>query len=194
MNTTEKAPKIRSFIALELSDEARDEFSRIIGVLKEANADVKWLKPENIHLTLKFLGYVPEERIAGIAERLKKIASGAAPFEIVLGGIGVFPAWDYVKVLWVGAAEGADKAKDLAAQVEEAMAEEGFEKEARSFSPHFTLGRVRKAKNKDELKRLADSIKVEPASSHISRIVLFKSVLSPKGAEYTPLATANLAG
>ncbi len=186
--------KIRSFIALELSDETRSELSRIIDSLKEADADVKWVRPGSVHLTLKFLGHVPEEKIGALAQRLKEIARSASPFEIALGGIGVFPGWNHPRVLWVGVGEGDDQVKDLASRAEEAMALEGFEKEKRAFSSHLTLGRVRRAKNKDELERLARSIKVKPARTSVSRIVLFKSVLTPKGAVYSPLAIAELAG
>ena len=190
----ENPQKIRCFIALDLSDETRSELDRIIGVLQEADANVKWVKPTSIHLTLKFLGQVEEEKIARISERLKDIARGASPFDILLEGMGAFPKWDYVKVIWVGLGEGSDKVKDLAKKAEEIMSEEGFEKETREFSPHLTLGRVRSAKKKKQLKEMSDSVKVDPASSHISRIVLFKSELSPQGARYTELASVEFAG
>ncbi|MGB2662281.1 MAG: RNA 2',3'-cyclic phosphodiesterase [Candidatus Omnitrophota bacterium] len=183
--------KIRSFVALELSDEARAELARIEEVLKKADANVKWVKPGSIHLTLKFLGYVPEGRIASISKKLEKIASEASPFDIVLSEIGVFPTWRQARVLWIGVGEGAEEVKSLARQVEDAMAQEGFEKEKRSFKSHLTIGRVRSAKNKEELEKEALKIKVTPAPSHISKIVLFKSDLSPKGAVYTPLFEAK---
>ncbi len=186
--------KIRSFIALELSDEVLEELERIEAILKEAGADVKWVKPGSIHLTLKFLGNITEEQIPRITERLKEIAFAVPPFDMALDGIGVFPKWSYAKVLWVGAGKGADTVGDLAAQVEEAMAEEGFEKEDRPFSAHLTLGRIRTSKNKGKLRELAGSVDVRPAVSHISRIVLFRSDLSPKGAVYTYLSTAELSG
>ncbi|MGB2601143.1 MAG: RNA 2',3'-cyclic phosphodiesterase [Candidatus Omnitrophota bacterium] len=190
----EKAQKIRTFIALELSDEAREEFARITGILEESNADVKWVKPGSIHLTLKFLGYVEEDKVVRISEKLKDIVLGVAPFNVVLEGIGVFPKWDYVKVIWVGLGEGADKVKELSLKAEEAMQAEGFEKEKREYSPHLTLGRIRSAKNKNELKKQAETVKVEPVSNHISKIILFKSELSSQGAVYTALATAELEG
>lgn len=186
--------KIRSFIALELSDEARAELARIEEVLKKSDADVKWVKPESIHLTLKFLGYIDEGKIAPISEKIKKIASGASPFDIALGGIGVFPSWRQARVIWIGVEEGSEKIKTLAGQTEEAMAEEGFEKEKRSFKSHLTLGRVRSSKNKEKLEKEALSAEVKPAKSHISKMVLFKSDLSPKGAVYTPLFTADFSG
>jgi len=186
--------KIRAFIALELSDEARDELSRITGVLKDANADVKWVRPASVHLTLKFLGNIPEEKVQAIAARLKKIADTVPPFKIELDGIGVFPGWNRVRVLWIGVRDPGAHAEDLAAGMEEAMTGEGFEKEKRSFRSHLTIGRVRTAKNKDKLKDLVTSVTVKPAQSHISRIVLFRSNLTPTGAVYEPLAAPDLTG
>jgi 2'-5' RNA ligase len=190
----DKDKKIRTFIALELSDESREEFARIAGILMEAKADVKWVKPASIHLTLKFLGYVDEGKITRISERLKDIVSGVEPFDVILEGIGVFPKWDYVKVLWVGLGEGAARVKELALRTEEVMQHEGFEKEKREYSPHLTLGRIRSAKNKKELRKQAETVEVKPVTSHISRIILFKSELSPEGAVYTELASVAFAG
>lgn len=198
MKTTHNAirntyDEIRSFIALELFDEAHAELSRIIESLKKAGADVKWVNAKAIHLTLKFLGSVPEEKIAKIGERIGKIAKNQTPFDIVLKDIGVFPNWDYARVLWVGLeSEGANRVKEIANEVETAMTSEGFEKEKRAFSPHLTIGRIRSAKNKKELEQTSLSVKVQPISSHISKIILFKSQLTPNGSIYTPLHVAEL--
>ena len=186
--------KIRSFIALELSDEIKTELDRIEGVLKKSDANVKWIKPGSIHLTLKFLGYITEEKIASISEKIERIASETSPFDIVLNEIGVFPTWDRARVIWVGVGEGSGNVETLAGMIEEAMSEEGFEKEKRSFRSHLTLGRVRSPKNKEKLEKEALSVEVKPAKSHISKIILFKSDLSPEGAVHTPLYTASFSG
>ena len=190
----ETAKKIRCFIALELSSEAKEELRKIIDVLKPSGADIKWVSPESMHLTLKFLGSIEEEKAGKIAARLKGIAQGKEEFDVLLGGIGVFPGWERARVLWVGAGEGEEETKRIAGEVEDAMAEEGFEKESRPFSVHLTLGRMKSGKNKDKLKSLADEVEVESAPSHIDRIVLFKSDLTPKGAIYTALDTADFTG
>jgi len=185
---------IRSFIALEFSDEARAEFARVEELLKKADANVKWVDPGSMHLTLKFLGNVPEEQIPSISGRLEKIASETAPFDVLLEDMGVFPKWDYVRVLWIGIGEGGGCVKDLAERVEEAMLQEGFSKEKRSFSPHVTIGRARSSKNKDKLKEIAGSIEIKPVPIHISRVVLFKSELSSTGAVHTPLSVLVFGG
>ncbi len=184
----------RSFIALEFSNEARAEFSRIEGVLRKADANVKWVDPGSMHLTIKFLGNVPEEQIPSISDRLEKIASETASFDVSLESLGVFPKWEYVRVLWIGIGEGGGRVKALAEHVEEAMFQEGFSKEKRSFSPHVTIGRARSSKNKEKLKEIAASIEVNPVPIHISRVVLFKSEFSSTGAVHTPLSVLGFSG
>lgn len=190
----QSARSIRAFIALEISDEARGEVARLEKELKISGADVKWVMPESMHLTLKFLGNIPEEKIPVLSRRLDEITSVNAPFEATLHDLGVFPKWDHPRVVWVGLFEGADRVTAIAAQVEEAMAGEGFAKEERKFSPHITIGRVRTTKNKDKLKRIAEGIAVKPVTSRISGIILFRSELSSAGSVYTPLHVAEFKG
>ncbi|NQT32632.1 MAG: RNA 2',3'-cyclic phosphodiesterase [Candidatus Omnitrophica bacterium] len=183
---------IRTFIALELSTEAKEELARIISELEKADAIVKWVDPKTVHLTLKFLGSIPEEKVLGISEKLKKIASSTRPFDIGLSGVGVFPTWDHIKVIWAGVSEGALESKALAEKIDKAMHEEGFDREKRAFSPHLTLGRMKSVRNKDELKNRAKSLQVNPVKSHITSIVFFRSDLTPEGAVHTPLYSAEL--
>ena len=186
--------KVRSFIALELSGEALAEFGRITDILKNSCLSVKWVKASSQHLTLKFLGNVKTEKIEAIADKLKKIALETLSFEIQLGNIGVFPGWGDPRVIWVGMKKGLPKAKLLKDAVDEAILEEGFEKDAREFRPHFTIGRVKKEIVKSELKLEIQKIKVKPISIRISKIILFKSTLHSTGSRYEPLVIESLAG
>lgn len=183
----------RSFIAIELSAEAKKELTRVVDFLKEAGASVKWVKPGSIHLTLKFLGDVPEDRITDIESKLKPIAESFPSFSMTLEGIGVFPDWKYVKVIWAGIGEGSSSLEELAEKVDEAMASAGFEKEKRAFKSHLTLGRVRNSKRKKELKEKAQEAEMKPVVITASSIVLFKSELTSEGAVHTPLAEFHLA-
>ncbi len=180
---------IRTFIALDLSKETQQELARIVDELKPSEANVKWVRPASIHLTLKFPGNITEDKIDPIAKKLEEIASTFSPFDIVLENIGVFPSWSRPSVVWVGIGEGSRAIKDIARKVEDALVLEGFEKETREFRPHLTIGRVKNAKNKNKLKELAGSLEVKPIPSHISNIVLYKSTITKEGAEYTSLRT-----
>ena len=185
---------MRSFIAVELPEAARGELSRIISLLKGTDADVKWVRPGSVHFTLKFLGNVQDEEIPVIARKLRKAVSNVRPFDITLEGMGVFPGWEYVKVLWVGLSRGADEIKVLAGRIEKAMQDEGFQKENRDFKPHLTLGRVRSPKNRERLREQVTSIIVNNVAIYVDRIVFFKSELTREGAIYTPIETVVLGG
>ena len=157
---------MRTFIALKLSDEIKEEFSRLEEKLKTAEADVKWVKPHNIHLTLKFLGDVEESKIGQIKNQLR--------------------------VLWVGLDRGSSEAEKIAKSIEDNLEKIGFPKEERPFSAHFTFGRVKSGKNKNKLKELISSLEVRPKSCAIKHITLFQSTLTPKGPIYVPLHIAKL--
>ena len=186
--------KIRAFIAIEISEEARAEFGRIISELKKADAPVKWVDPSTVHLTLKFLGGVPREKVPDIVRRLEDAARGNSPFDIDLDGMGVFPNWGRAAVIWVGLGEGSGRVKEMALAVDIAMLEEGFERENRDFKPHLTLGRIKGARNKDRLREIMEDTRIKPVSVHVPGIILFSSELTPDGAVHTPISEIHLKG
>lgn len=182
---------MRTFIAVEISDEISNALAQLEARLKYAGADVKWVRPENIHLTLKFLGEISEEKAKEVIAALDGIAKSAKSFELSVKEVGAFPKVDYPRVIWVGLEKGADESSELAAKVEDALAKIGFPKESRPFTAHLTIGRVRSSKNKDKLKEKIlgkDSSQLLPVSSHkVSSVILFQSTLTPSGSIYTKL-------
>ncbi len=179
--------KIRAFIAVDLSKEVLEELGRVERELEKSDAGVKWVRPDSIHVTLKFLGYVEEDKVELIKEKIGSINSQIVPFDISLGSVGVFPNWRRPSVVWVGIENGAEQVKLLADKVEEAMNELEFEKEAREFKAHITLGRVKSSKNIQKLEKFSQSVKVSPLNTNISKLILYKSTLTPKGSIYTSL-------
>jgi len=187
---------MRAFIALELSEEIKEELSRLEAELKKSDADVKWVKPENIHLTIKFLGNIQETTEGNKIEQIKKILDGISsqtkPFGISLFKLGVFPSLDYPRVIWTGIDKNGNAfAEKIAVLIEEKLEMVGFPKEKRPFSAHLTLGRVRSGRNKAELKQKVSSLVVQIKSCTINHATLFQSTLTPRGAIYTPLYTAT---
>lgn len=179
---------MRTFIAIELSEQIRNELSQIQSHLKYAGADVKWVEKDNIHLTLKFLGEVSEEKIEKIKSALDQIAGQAKPFEISLKDLGAFPKIEYPRVIWVSLDKGAGESKILSEKIDEALLKIGFQKESRPFAAHLTIGRVRSPKNKDALKEKVQSYQPPTSNSQsISSVILFQSTLTPKGSIYTKL-------
>lgn len=180
---------IRSFVAVELDAAARREMARVESVLRPAGADVKWVDPESMHLTLKFLGDVPPEKVEEVAGALKKAFEGRTTFGFTLSGVGAFPSPSDPRVVWVGVGAGREELTDLAGRTEEALAALGFPRERRAFSPHLTLGRCRSSRNAAALKAAMAGLRdYRGPSVTVRRAVLFSSDLRPPGPVYRPLA------
>lgn len=198
---------IRTFIAIELSKEIRQGLGALQEKLKKSNADVRWVKPDSSHLTLKFLGNISTSLVEPIKEVLDGIARETAPFQIALSKIGAFPIprraqeIDYPRVIWVGLEEEKNEVSEIREKLEERLEKIGLEKETRPFHPHLTLGRVKSSKNKAELKKSVEELNKglaypaghKPTAKMIaSEIKLLRSTLTPKGAIYTCLCQSQL--
>lgn len=183
---------MRTFIAIELKKEIRDTLFQIQEELKSAQADVRWVRSENIHLTLKFLGEVEETKIPEIVRCLKELGGQIKPFTVKISGLGAFPGLKSARVIWAGAKEDTGELARLAGTIENILAELGFPKENRKFSSHLTLGRLRSNKNKDKLGQKLEKIKIPELSQRINSIALFESVLHPTGAVYQKLSEISL--
>lgn len=182
---------MRAFIALELAGEIKKELSRLEGELRNTGAGVKWVTPENIHLTLKFLGDIEEERTEGIKKSLDGISSEEKSFEVNLFKLGAFPALDNPRVVWVGIDKGCAEVEKIAKRIEEDLEKLGFPKEERPFSAHLTLGRIKSPKNKSVLTEKLLTLEVLPKSCTVKSINLFKSTLTPEGPIYETLHEAK---
>lgn len=184
--------KIRCFIAIELSQEIKDALKQIADELQKTIHGVKWVKPGNIHLTLKFLGSIEKETIEEIKNSLSQIAQETKPFKIKLSSAGVFPDPGRPRVIWIGIEEGKNESVSLANAIEERLAPLGIEKESRAFHPHLTLARVKFLKDKNSLKSAFASLKVPPVEMTATKVTLFQSTLSREGAVYSVLHEADL--
>lgn len=184
---------IRIFIAVELKERTHSELSLLQSALKKSEADVKWVDPQIIHLTLKFLGYIDDKKIKDVQNILNDVAKNFKPFVLSLKEIGAFPRLDYPRIIWVGVDEGKDEASQLTKELENKLEKIGIPKEDREFHPHITLGRVKSPKNKDRLKSIIETTKFELSSKiDVDHLTLFKSQLTPQGPIYTPLFVAKM--
>ena len=187
---------MRAFIAIEISDDIKSILTQIESHLKYSDADVKWVKPEIIHLTLRFLGEITDKKCEDVKSVLDTIAKSTKSFELTLKDIGAFPKIEHPRVIWVGLERGRTETADLAERIDESLSRMAFAKENRPFSPHLTIGRVRSERNKDKLKdkisSASASFQVPGAGSHkITSVVLFQSTLTPQGPIYTKLHEAR---
>jgi 2'-5' RNA ligase len=186
--------KIRAFIAIDLSRRMREELARIQGSLKDAGADVKWVRPASIHLTLKFLGNITTETLERTKGIVNDVSSRHKPFDITLFRLGCFPRIDRPRVIWAGIDKGCSEVEAIARELEDKLSSIGFEREKRAFSSHLTLGRVRSHKGKERLVSRIEAMDIGPSPpSRVDRIILFRSRLTPDGAIYTPLYEGVLA-
>jgi len=190
-------PPIRSFIAIELPDTLKNELSVLEAGLKKRSPDVvKWVDQQSMHLTLKFLGAVPEENIEEILMAIEEAAVGIVPFSLELRGVGAFPNLNRVQVIWAGVYGEIDKLAALQKMVDNNTAQLGFPGEERAFSPHLTLGRVRNYTLPEERQKigkiLADTSFAALGSAKVQSVSLMKSQLTPHGAVYSRLGEIKL--
>ncbi len=182
---------IRTFIAIDLPEPVQGALDRFERELRGADAPVAWIKPDRIHLTLKFLGDVPPERIPEIQSALGNVSAVVRPFRLRPSGCGAFPSLGAMRVVWVGLHEEDDSLGRLQKEVEAAMVPFGFKPEDRPFKPHLTLGRVRGRQKLHALQEiLMANQSFEAEAFDVDELVLYKSELRPAGAVYTPLFRA----
>lgn len=180
---------VRSFVAVDLPAGVRDELGRLQARLKRSGCDVRWVRPDRIHVTLVFLGEVEPGFIEMVKPGLAAAADASRPFSVRLGGIGAFPTPGRARVVWAGVTAGAEELIRLQSSLLPALKRAGFQPESRPFSPHLTLGRLRVPA---DVARLCTT---EFASDEfeVSGVTLFRSVLRPEGPEYSKLASFGLA-
>jgi 2'-5' RNA ligase len=192
------AELIRAFIAIELPQAIQQQLGGLLAALQRQLPGplVRWVPASNIHLTLKFLGDVSTANIGALADLLSAVAAPHSAFEISVGGLGAFPNSARPRLLWVGVNAPPDLAA-LQRAIDQQAARLGFPAEARPFSPHLTLGRVRRDPSPADLGRLAALLAATRVGSlglaPVTAVHLFRSDLKPGSPVYTRLFSAPLA-
>ncbi len=184
---------IRAFISIEIPQEVREKISLIQEQLKTIETPVKWVRPQSIHLTLKFLGNISEAQIPDIKNCMSAAAGGIAPFTVNIKGTGVFPNLNYPRVIWLGLHDKTDSLFRLQKGIDGCLSRIGVEAEERGFTPHLTLGRIKSLKGKNQLIRTIHIYReIEAGEIAVDKINLMKSQLNPAGAIYTILGEVGL--
>ncbi len=185
---------IRSFLAIELPKPILRKIEEVQAELKSAHADVRWVSPEKIHLTLKFFGNIEESRIDSIFKSVEEPVRSTQPFSLKVRGVGAFPSMKSPRVVWLGLING-QSLTSLQKQIETQLEKIGFQREGRPFQAHLTLGRVKSSRGRDELGRRMEKHKEEEFGDfQVDRVILFKSDLRPSGPIYTSLGEVKLGG
>lgn len=184
---------MRTFIAVELPQTVRAALAKVQEALALAQADVKWVEEDNLHVTMRFLGEITEEQRQAIESLLKRIADHEESFILGLREVGAFPSLAAPRVVWVGLGEGKEPVARIAQRIEEEGGAIGLRREERPFATHITLGRVRSSRRRMALAQLLRETKWEPPSPwRVTSITLYQSVLGPGGPRYTVLADIPL--
>ena len=179
--------QIRSFIAFDLENEAvLTKLSAVQKLLVETGADLKIVAPQNIHVTIRFLGDISPTMVEKVYDAMKKVEF--TPFTIQLCGLGVFPSLNYPRVVWAGMTQGAEQLKSVFTQLEPQIQALGFPKDNYGFSPHLTIARVRSGANKQNLAEfVTKKASYDFGTINAACLRLKRSQLSPKGPTYTTL-------
>jgi 2'-5' RNA ligase len=184
----------RLFIAVDISEEARNVAAKYISALREEFSELRvgWERPEKLHITLAFLGRTEDSQIAEIGEILTRIAKRHVPFQLAMSGRGVFPSARKPRVLWLGVEDRESKLTELAEDVIDEITRLGFEPEKRKFSPHLTIARIKEPQAARNLAEKHLQMKYEPVQFEVGHITLYESQLRPTGSIYSKLKLFKL--
>ena len=184
---------VRTFVALPLSEEILDNLAGAQRVLAAAGANVRWVARENLHVTVKFLGPVGEDRLGAVCDAAGLVGRQVEPFELEVRGISAVPPSGPLRMVWAGIADPTGRLERLQQAAEDAYAELGFERENRRFRPHLTLGRVKSGKNVARLRSAVSELAEKDfGTTAAEELVVFSSELKPKGPLYSALARLRL--
>ena len=189
--------QIRSFIAIELPQNVKNGLAKLINDLEKIRHPfVKWVNPEGVHLTLKFLGNIPFKQVTEISKAIEEAAQEISPFHLEISGLGAFPNLKQPRVLWVGIKGEIDNLLKLQQNIDSALASLSFAEEKRPFTPHLTLARLRERASSAERKGFGDLVLSTSFENsypfEIETISLMRSQLRPEGAIYTRLFDVKL--
>ncbi|MHB8898016.1 MAG: RNA 2',3'-cyclic phosphodiesterase [Thermoguttaceae bacterium] len=185
---------VRTFIAVEVSEAVRAAAAKVIRQLARCDASIRWVEPENMHLTLKFLGEVETIELPDICRAVEAAAAEVQGFTFDVAGVGAFPKPDRPRTIWLGVTAGVEQLEHLQKQIEKGLKRLGYPPENRRFSPHLTLGRVKQpGPQLDELAELIRSLSERSAgTTEVDEVTVFSSELTREGPIYQPMAHASL--
>jgi len=179
------AERIRSFIAVEIREQTiLDQLLKDQDLIRRSGADVKLVEPQNIHVTLRFLGEILQSQLAQIMDSLNQLSFTG--FEVELKGLGAFPSLKHMNVIWVGISRGAQELANLSKEIEPKVRAAGVPSDKKGFSPHITIARVRSHRGREQLIQIISEKGDEGFGTMVAEsIVLKKSVLLPHGPVYS---------
>ncbi|MGQ0570434.1 MAG: RNA 2',3'-cyclic phosphodiesterase [Armatimonadota bacterium] len=175
----------RTFISVELSEENRRQTAGLQEQMRAGGARLRWVRPPNLHFTLRFLGEIPAAQVARAVIATKEALRTSPPFSVTIAGLGAFPSLERPQVIWVGTGEGAEALERLAGDLNSALARERFPPDPRRFRPHLTLGRTRDDRQWGDLVRVLQRFRDVPIGTQpVAVVTVMESRLSVNGPVY----------
>lgn len=184
--------QIRTFIAIEIPASIQQQIALLQNRLKSVGEGISWVKTNNIHLTLKFLGDVPAKLMQQVIEATENACTDVSTFGLEIKGTGFFPDAKRPRVLWVGCEENSGSMQKIHQNLNLKLSVLGFEKDTRRFSPHLTIGRVKDYRNLGDIPHLMQNTNFSTEKFVVTEVIVMKSQLHPAGSIYTPLAKIKL--
>jgi 2'-5' RNA ligase len=176
----------RIFIAVEMSAQLQHDVAALQEKMRTSGVRLRWVKPHNMHFTLRFLGDIPAAQVARAAVATRQAAGGIEPFDVVVAGLGAFPTFDRPQVVWLGTKSGGEDLERLAAALDAQLSRAGFAPEDRVFRAHLTLGRAKDDRHWGDLVRsLQHYREVEIGRQRVDALVVMESRLTPDGPVYS---------
>ncbi len=184
---------IRAFIAVDIHSEIRKELILLQSEFKKSlKGDISWVEPNNIHLTLRFLGQLDNTQLEEIKLIVQETAQNIKQFNMDLGVIGAFPDITEPRIIWVGINYGFNQLNEINAKLEDKLETINFTVGEKYFHPHLTIARVKSIGSEPSLKEVTDKIRPKQSSEIVKKIIIYQSELTPQGALYTKLFETNL--
>lgn len=178
---------VRTFLAIDLPPEVRSILEHTQRELKKSGADVRWVRASGIHLTLKFLGEIPEGTVPGVVGTATKVCAGIRCFRVQVRGLSAFPNLKRPRVFWAGVCGDLEPLRGLQSSLEKGLEALGFPAENRPFSPHLTLGRVRSSRGLSCLLKALVNVGIETDPFTVGEVRVYQSILSREGPAYQVL-------
>jgi len=183
----------RIFIAVPLDPVLRSAVAALERQLEGAGIVLRWIKPENLHFTLRFLGQISPAQLSRARRAAREAVESTGEFRIRLAGLGAFPSTRRPQVVWVGVREGAEQLKDLAERLDDALARQRFPKEPRSFQAHLTIARIKEPGRSASLEAaMASLVGVDVGEQAVTSVIVMESHLRPSGALHVPVEEVPL--
>ena len=189
MSGWRRVPKMRCFIAIDARSEKLEPLLNRLSSLP----GVKAVEPENLHITLKFLGEISRDKAQQVTLAMERALHNMEPFSYSIRGVGAFPSLNYIRVIYAGVDAGEDRILEMQRRIEAELEKIGFKMEKRAFVPHITLARVKIPRKKAQLQRFIQEFKGGSFGEiEVDSVSLMESILKPSGPEYRPVFTLQL--